>query len=437
MSSPPDKPHVALRTATWSAVTVTSVLLALAALHLYRHDPYWGPRWMVDFKVYMASGEAVRHGQSLYHMFVVSPLYGHMPYIYPPLTSLMFFVGLSLIPLQAANLIWNSASLIALAAVVWLTLGMSGVRDQRTRSALTLVGLLLAACLMPVRMNLIAGQVNLFLLLLVVWDFSRPATSRWKGVGIGIAAGLKITPLIFIAYLLITRRWAAARTAALSFVGTIALGFLILPHDSATYWGGTFLQSSRAGGIFDTPNQSLAGEMARVLTSSNFQTWWLAVLAAVAVLGLAVARYAHHRGADFLGFSAAAITGLLVSPISWEHHWVYIIPLLIWLACQAYRTRSWPVAAVTVVLAAIFTVRTFMVVGITEAPPVPLDMAVWKEIVAGAYPVTGLLLLVLGPMWIRHRFPAPPAAGRHSAGGDGIRHAPAPAEPQPAGNQRG
>jgi alpha-1,2-mannosyltransferase len=425
MSTPQQtRERVRARVIAWPAVATASVLLALIAAYVYRHDAYWSQRWTVDLNVYLASGQTVREGQSLYELVVMSPLYGPMPYLYPPLTAVLFFVPLSFLPIEAASLVWNTASLAALGAVVWMTLGIAGVRDSRAKVALTVVGLALTAWLLPVRVLLIAGQINMFLVLLVLLDFRRPG-GRWRGIGIGIAAGLKVTPLIFIAYLVLTRRWAEARNATLAFLGTVAVGFLVLPSDSMTYWGGLVFHSSRAGGVFDTPNQSLAGAMARVLSSEQFAGWWLVVLAMVGIYGLAVATLAFRRGADFLGFSATAITGLLVSPVSWEHHWVYVIPLLIWLACWAYRERAVSVAIVTALLAAIFTVRVFMLVGIQESPPVPMDLAAWQQVIASSFPVTGLALLVLGPLWVRRHFrpvhaeddsPTPPAVP-----GPGIR----------------
>lgn len=398
----PTRYSTRLKVITWSAVVVTAVALAVTAFYVYTNDPYWSLRWTVDLKVYLAAGEAVREGTSLYDLVVMSPLYGEMPYLYPPLTAILFFVPLSFLPIGAASLVWNAVSLVALGGVIWLALGIAGVRTPRLRSVLTIVGMILAACLLPVRVQLIAGQINMFLLLLVLLDF-RPNAGRWRGVGIGIAAGLKVTPLIFIGYLVVTRQWKAARTASLAFLATVALGFVLMPGDAMRYWGGLVLHSSRAGGVWDTPNQSLSGAMARILDGGQFAQWWLVVLAAVAVLGLVVARYAYLRGSDFLGFSAAAITGLLVSPVSWEHHWVYVIPLLVWLAVWAYRERSAAVALVTVALVTLFTVRIFMLVGIQESPPEPMDLAPWQQLVAAWFPATGLLLLLLGPLWLRRQ----------------------------------
>lgn len=162
------------------------------------------------------------------------------------------------------------------------------------------------------------------------------------------------------------------------------------------------LHSSRAGGVWDTPNQSISGAMARILRGDQFAHWWLVVLALVATLGLVAAAYVHRDGSDFLGFSAAAVTGLLVSPVSWEHHWVYVIPLLVWLAVRAYQTRSAVLWLVTALLVTAFSVRVFSLVGIQESPPAPMDLAVWQQLIAALFPVTGLLLLLASPIWVRH-----------------------------------
>ncbi|WP_410567339.1 glycosyltransferase 87 family protein [Amycolatopsis sp. cmx-4-61] len=398
------------RVLTWSAITATAFVLALVAQAVYTRDPHWGVRWLADLWVYDATGHAVRDGQSLYDVVVMSPLYGPMPYLYPPLTAVLFFTPLTFLPFGVAGLLWNTATLVALGAVVWITLGVAGVRGTGRRTVLTVAGLALVFCLLPTRIHLIFGQINAFVFLLVLLDFRRGA-GRWRGAGIGVAAALKVTPLIFVAYLLVTGQWKAARTAVLAFVAAVAAGFAVAPADSLKYWGGLVFESSRAGSVFGTPNQSLAAVLARVLHNGTFAIWWLVVLAMVAVLGLAVARYVHHRGSDFLGFCAAALTGLLVSPVSWEHHWVAVIPLLVWLAMRAYERRSAALAAVTAVLTAAFTLRVFWWVGVPEFPPAPMALTAGQQLASSMMPLAALLLLLLGPLWVRRQFsPAPPAA---------------------------
>ncbi|MFD9702568.1 glycosyltransferase 87 family protein [Lentzea sp. NPDC059081] len=404
------------RVLTWSAIAVTAFVLALIAQVIYTSDAHWGVRYMADLWVYIASGQAVRDGTSLYDVVIMSPLYGPMPYLYPPLTATVFFVPLTFLSFGAAGLIWNTLTLAALGAIVWITLGVAEVRAARMRLVLTVVGLALVFCLLPTRIHLIFGQINAFLVLLVLLDFRRDA-GRWRGVGIGIAAGLKITPLIFIAYLLVTGQWKAARTAVLAFAGTVAVGFAVAPADSLEYWGGLVFESSRAGAVYSTPNQSLAAAVARVSQTGEFAGWWLVLMAVVGVLGIAVAWYVHRRGSDFLGFCAAALTGLLVSPVSWEHHWVYVVPLLVWLAVRAWQRRSAGLTAVTVLLWAVFTLRVFWWVGVPEFPAEPMAMNVGQQLASSMMPVAAVLLLVLGPLWVRREFA--PSTVRLTSVGEG------------------
>ena len=204
------------------------------------------------------------------------------------------------------------------------------------RGSLRLAGrvvpsVLLATCaaalwLEPVVMTLFFGQLNLVLLAVVMVDLSRSDSARWKGIGIGIAAGIKLTPLVFIPYLWFSGRRRAAIKAASVFAGTIAIGFGTFPTDSAKYWGGRFMQAG------DAPdrlvNQSLNGALRRLGSPSSSLLFWVCVASVVAALGLAVAVAASRSGQELLGVTAAAVTGLLISPVSWTHHWVWVVPLL-------------------------------------------------------------------------------------------------------------
>jgi alpha-1,2-mannosyltransferase len=169
----------------------------------------------------------------------------------------------------------------------------------------------------PVAMTLFFGQINLVLLALVVGDLALPDRTRGKGIGIGLAAAVKLTPLIFIAYLLFTRRVRAAAVSALTFAATIGLGFALLPHASAVFWGGQFEQPGSTP--FHLLNQSLYGAILR-LTHAGHQAhaYWLAAALVTALVGLGTAVVASRRGHELLGVVTCAATGLLVSPVSWS-----------------------------------------------------------------------------------------------------------------------
>jgi alpha-1,2-mannosyltransferase len=111
-----------------------------------------------------------------------------------------------------------------------------------------------------------------------------------------------------------------------------------------------FYNQNRIGDPANPSDQSLSGAVARLAgTGDPPRVWWLVAVLAAGLAGLAVAVWAHRRGYRMAGFGCCAVTGLLVSPISWTHHWVWVVPLLVWLTTAAWRRRSaaWALAAVT------------------------------------------------------------------------------------------
>ena len=148
-----------------------------------------------------------------------------------------------------------TVNIIALLAALWFTLGGLGYRKDQTRLAVTLLGAAAVFWTEPVLRTIYLGQVNLVLMALIIWDLCQPDTrpdtgkSRWwKGFGTGIAAGIKLVPLIFIPYLLLARKFRQAAMACAGFAVTVLLGFAILPKDSAKWWfGGLSVQGGRTG----------------------------------------------------------------------------------------------------------------------------------------------------------------------------------------------
>jgi len=194
----------------------------------------------------------------------------------------------------------------------------------------------------PVQRALYLGQVELVLMAAIVWDLCQPDRRRWKGAVTGIAAGIKLVPLLFIVYLLITRRFRQAAVAAGAFVITVLVGFIALPRPSVTWWfDGNFYQAGRTGFVGDQANQSLNGILTRLAGSvTGGEAPWLVAGVIVAVLGLAAAVILHRSGQTFAGLMACALTALLVSPISWDHHWVWIAPGLAVIIDAGVRAAS-------------------------------------------------------------------------------------------------
>ena len=194
----------------------------------------------------------------------------------------------------------------------------------------------------PVQRTMYLGQIELVLMALVLWDLCQPERRWWRGVGVGIAAGIKLVPLIFIPYLLLTRRFRAAGVAAGTFVVTALVGVIALPADSHAWWLDLlFLKGSRTGFTGWEGNQSLQGIITRLSGSiAAGQSIWLGVALAVLIAGVACAVALHRAGHPVIGVLTCALTGLLVSPISWDHHWVWIVPGVTVMVCYGLRARG-------------------------------------------------------------------------------------------------
>jgi alpha-1,2-mannosyltransferase len=303
-----------------AAVAAVAAIVYLVALATHPMDAMLKG---FDLQVYLGGAhEALHHSHSLYTWeFEKHP---GIQFTYTPFAALVFAAGLAL-PFTGLMAVVTVLSLFALVATVWIAFRELGwEKTSRLGATMLLSGLLLWT--EPVQRALFLGQVELVLMALVVWDLCQPDRRWWKGAATGIAAGIKLVPLLFIVYLLLTRRFRQAAVAAGTFVVTVIIGFIALPNASVTWWlDGNFFQAGRTGFVGGAQNQSLRGIMTRLIGSVNGTVApWLLVAVVVALLGLAAAVVLDQHGYTFAGLMAAALTALLVSPISWDHHWVWI-----------------------------------------------------------------------------------------------------------------
>jgi alpha-1,2-mannosyltransferase len=270
----------------------------------------------LDFRIYRLGGDAITNGSRLYEEQLADHWFTNTPFM------AALFTPLSALPLTVTRVMWQLASLAAFVWACRTTLELAGRRAPLI--AVAAAGLLLE----PVWHTFFLGQVNLFLLALVLADMHRIAQGRPAGIGIGIAAAIKLTPAIFIALLLISRRTRAAATATATFATCTLLAYAIAPEASRLYWLHTFYDTSRVGVPYIS-NQSPYGALTRILwNTTEVGDWYTAIPPAIAAVGLTVAALWAKRG-DWLGATAVTgTTGLLVSPVSWTHHWVWIVPAL-------------------------------------------------------------------------------------------------------------
>ncbi|MCC9308547.1 glycosyltransferase 87 family protein [Kitasatospora sp. RB6PN24] len=384
---------------------------ALAAVSLFgyalaRHLIGTG---MVDMIVYRAEGDAVVHHLDLYGLRVTA---ANLPATYPPFAALLFvpttWFSVSFLRVAVTG---GNVALLALAALFSFRLTDWPRRELRPVGVVLAAGL--GVWLEPVYTDLRYGQINLLLLCLVLWDLNVSRERGWKGVGIGIAAGMKLTPGLFAVYLLVTGRIRAAVTAGATFLATFAVSALVLPDASKGFWTKYLYDSSRVGRTDIVDNQSLRGIVARFEQVHVPGPEAALPVAVIAVAGLAVAALLwrdNHRlpRAEAWGACCTAVTALLVSPISWTHHWVWCVPLLVLLAAEADHERTRPAAVRRRRWRPIFvlTLLGFCSFGMWLVPHVGivnLRLSLVQQLPAGLYVWIGLCFLTVAAMRVRGR----------------------------------
>lgn len=302
----------------------------------------------VDAVVYRHGGSTVLGGEGLYSFSLFDT---NLPFTYPPFAAIVFVV-LALMPVATTMVVVDAANLALLYSAVVLSWRLLGYRGGNTH--LVSIGMAIALTwLEPVRMTLWLGQINLLLLVLVLWDLGRAENSRLRGIGTGLAAGLKLTPAFFVVYLLALRQWRAAIVAVATFATTVVCGFALVFGDAWSFWTSAVFHSDRIGLLQSPANQSIHGALARGWPGGSppFAVWALCA-ALVGVLGLWASVVAYRRGARLLSLTLCGMTTPMVSPFSWGHHWVWCVPMTVLILHHATRGAArwrWAAAFASVV----------------------------------------------------------------------------------------
>ena len=305
-------------------------------------------RRQLDIAVYLLGGRNLVDGR-LYQ--VALPQLPHLPFTYPPFAALVF-APLSALPQRGAQVIWALINVVALFALV--ALALRAARPDLGRQRLLMWSLVLmqpAYLIEPVHLTFGFGQVNIVLATMVLGDLTARLRvgnrTLPRGVLVGIAASIKLVPLVFVPYLFLTRQTRAAWVSLGTFVVCSAVTVATDPRVSWSYWTKYAFDAKRVGGVFYISNQSLRAVADRLdhrVVSTGLITL---ASAAVVVAGVLLAAWAYRSSSSYIGILVCATTGLLASPITWAHHMVWVVPILIWLVLAPDRPRGgliWAVA---------------------------------------------------------------------------------------------
>jgi alpha-1,2-mannosyltransferase len=371
---------------------------------------------MVDLMVYRNGSPFLLHG-TLYdwHLLHFSEQFP-LPFTYPPFAAVVF-IPLSFVPWAVVRWLWQAISVFCLWWLVRLSLRLIARDTASETNAASddvwrrraLLWTALALWLEPVRTTLNYGQVNIVLAAIVLAGMASTRSSL-AGLSVGVTAGIKLTPALSGIYFLATKRWGAAIWSVVAFAGTIAVAYVISPAQSRLYWLHLLAETNRIGPVGSAINQSLRGALTRTLGHDvGIGPLWL-VCAAVAVVLLVLALRSTVRAGDVLaGILAVQFFTLLVSPISWSHHWVWVVPAILWLCYgRAAGHRLVVSTAIVWVLATGSFTISFL---LDQQPSIWVISRPWYLSAVGwLYPVCAVLLLItIAVALYRPRHSSPPA----------------------------
>ena len=383
-----------LRRSYWRALWPPLIFLASAAVvsagvAQWIAVPILHPFAQYDFfdlRVYRDATWVAGSGQQLY----TAHLRHGLGFTYPP------FAVLAMMPLRWLNLFHDEIAVTAANIALVAIAAHAAVSLRRPAGNRARAGWLAAAIALwaePVVSTIGYGQIDLVIAVLVTADLAFGRNSRAGGIGIGIAAALKLTPLIFIPYLLFTGRSRMAVRALASFTFSIVVAFVALPKDALKYWDGTIFNVSRVTGRHHLSggspvNQSLRGALVRLFPDvSHMGVIWLPLCLLVGGLGMLLAVRAARSGNELEGFLLAAITALLVSPVSWTHHWAMVVPGLVTLATTTPRASTRRLLTLLAVEVALASSAIWLAI---DLDPIGTPLGAFGQLFADPYVLLGL-----------------------------------------------
>ncbi|MGW0217664.1 glycosyltransferase family 87 protein [Micromonospora chokoriensis] len=308
-------------------VVLAAAVAAFLAVAAVRHGFF-------DLKVYYgALTWWVHDGGEIYDYLKPNTQYG---FTYPPFAALVM-LPMAYLPWTAAIVVSVLASVVTTTVLIWWLVDPIARRAGWTRWFALAVALCLAAAFEPMRETVNFGQVNTLLLFLVAVDLLRllPTGNRWAGVGIGLATAIKLTPGVFIVYLLVTGRWRAALTASGTAAGVSLLAGALFPDASREFWTEALWNTGRVGELAFVSNQSLRGVVARLDPQHPSTVLWLLLVLGTLALWAWRSRAAVAAGDEATGLALTGAVMCLVSPVTWVHHLVWLLPALILLVDNA------------------------------------------------------------------------------------------------------
>ncbi|ARG91097.1 glycosyltransferase 87 family protein [Mycobacterium kansasii] len=333
---------------------VAAGALGYVAWRLFGHIPY-----RIDIDIYQMGGQAWLDGRPLYSGDVKfhTPIGLDLPFTYPPLAAVVFspFAWLKMpaasiaITLLTLVVLIVSTMVVLTALNVWPTSALLPGPAWVRRLWLAMIIVAPASIwLEPLSSNFAFGQINAVLMTLVILDCFPRRTPWPRGLLLGLGIALKLTPAVFLLYFLLRRDGRAALTAVASFAAATVAGFALAWRDSREYWTHTLHHTDRIGSASLNTDQNIAGALARLPIGEHESfLLWVALSLVVLVATVWAMRRVLRADEPALAVICVALFGLVVSPVSWSHHWVWMLPAVLVTGGLAWRRRNTALAVGT------------------------------------------------------------------------------------------
>jgi alpha-1,2-mannosyltransferase len=347
--------------------TAIGVVLAIAIAVVFANDLFSTQVWLrLDFYVYRESIQSMLSGGGLYE-FSLAVFDGQFPFTYPPFAALVL-LPIAVVPVQLGQAIWMLFQLVLVLVLVRVVLVRTlpgRLPDGWKGSAVIVSAWLVMVSNSPITQSLLLGQVSLAVSALVIVDFL-VVPARFRGVLTGLAGAVKLLPLVYVPYFLITRQWRVAATTVGAFAGATGLTFLILPHESVQFWTGMLFQTQRVGDVGSMRNKSVLGFLTQWGIGGDAKgVIWVALVVVLAAIGYWRAYLHYRRGEEYAAMLVVGLLAGAISPISWMHHLVWLSFGMLYLA--QIGSRVW--ASVALVMAVVFFVASPLVESLADGPP--------------------------------------------------------------------
>jgi alpha-1,2-mannosyltransferase len=361
----------------------------------------------IDLLVYRAGGHAIVTGHSLYaaDFAAVNHSPHRLAFTYPPFSA-VGFVPLALLPVGAAKVLM--VVLNAIASATLFTVVAVAVQDKWDRlrgwSALTApisvkTGLVVSAAAalftasMPIGENFRYGQINVILAAVVAIDILAPRPPWPRGLLVGLAVAIKLTPLVFVGYFVVTRQWRPVLASFAGVASATALGWLVTPSDTVKYVTSLVFETGRIGGLDYASNQSIRGIVERIpaLDGMRGAIWVVATVLVVALATVAI-EVSRRRGDTPAAMLSASYIGLICSPVSWGHHWVWLSATVVYLLMRWAATGS--IGSLIAGLAVGFVVLAARWTALPNSESRERSWTVLQHLIDSSWALTALALLI-------------------------------------------